>query len=249
MYTYCCLRILRRGYPDWGFSVLLVYCLILGTVSRYTQSLIVGEKFFIIIPPLVTQCPEWDNITRRNFTICASLYTQISTGHHNHINIVPSHTRPRREKFCSPKKLRGPTCQRTNIHSEHSFPIHATVGAKRHPRTHAPTRKYHCTLRINPSHIANIPHTSSLHLHISFAEWNDTTREPYIQQPLHRHLRLQANTDPTQNPTTMRRSRLTLTSTEKGSTCSTRYHLTPQPESSPPNRHRTNQEILSNKPV
>jgi hypothetical protein len=22
MYTYCCLRILRRGYPDWGFSVL-----------------------------------------------------------------------------------------------------------------------------------------------------------------------------------------------------------------------------------
>ena len=22
MYSYCCLRILRRGYPDWGFSVL-----------------------------------------------------------------------------------------------------------------------------------------------------------------------------------------------------------------------------------
>ena len=22
MYTYCCLRILKRGYPDWGFSVL-----------------------------------------------------------------------------------------------------------------------------------------------------------------------------------------------------------------------------------
>jgi hypothetical protein len=22
MYTYCCLRILRHGYPDWGFSVL-----------------------------------------------------------------------------------------------------------------------------------------------------------------------------------------------------------------------------------
>ena len=22
MYTYCCLRILRRGYPDLGFSVL-----------------------------------------------------------------------------------------------------------------------------------------------------------------------------------------------------------------------------------
>ena len=22
MYTYCCLRILRRGYPDWSFSVL-----------------------------------------------------------------------------------------------------------------------------------------------------------------------------------------------------------------------------------
>jgi len=22
MYSYCCLCILRRGYPDWGFSVL-----------------------------------------------------------------------------------------------------------------------------------------------------------------------------------------------------------------------------------
>ena len=57
-------------------------------------------------------------------------------------------------------------------------------------RQHAPTRKYHCTLPINPSHIASIPHTSSFQLHISLVEWNDTTREPHIQQPLDRHLRL-----------------------------------------------------------
>jgi len=24
MYSYCCLCILRRGYPDWGFSVLFL---------------------------------------------------------------------------------------------------------------------------------------------------------------------------------------------------------------------------------
>jgi len=151
----------------------------------------VGAQFFVIIQPVVIQCPEWDSIPRSDFTVCVSLYTQRSMGHHKHIYIVPSHTRCRREKFCSAGG------GGTNIHSDHRLPHTFHGGSHRTPThtpvvgQHVPTHKYHCALPINPSHIASIPHTSSLQLHISVAEWNDTTREPYIHQPLDRHLRLQ----------------------------------------------------------
>ena len=69
--------------------------------------MIVGAQFLVIIPPVVTQCPEWYSIARCDFTVCASLYTQINTGHHKHLHIVLTHIRRRRGNFRSPKRKGG----------------------------------------------------------------------------------------------------------------------------------------------
>ena len=97
----------------------------------------------------------------------------------------------------------------------------------------APPSKYHCTLPkyiIHPLHVTSIPHIFFTQITHFFS----CRLERHHKETIHISVPWQTptittNTSPTQNPTTRRRSRLSLTSIEKGSTCDTRSFPTPQP--------------------